>query len=263
VYRYGELVNEKPMAPFVTFFIDKESGTFSYSVSAKGPAGTESPRSIPVTCTSGTADTSPPLIILVSPPASSPVDQAVWIKARLVDNRSYEEISAKLRYRAPGEKQWKTVEMDRKVKAIFAAEIPAREVTQLGLEYYIEASDGTNSSLFPPSAPEVLLSVVTTSMTRPKELPSPAAPGVKDQRLTWSSTSMEAFWYRIYRSNRPDFKAGPANFVTYVAAGTTGFKDNGEGFDGMALKGDWYYRVTAVSRFGIESPPSPALKVTY
>jgi hypothetical protein len=51
--------------------------------------------------------------------------------------------------------------------------------------------------------------------------------------------------------------------VTFIDAGTTRFRDNGEGFDGMRLKGDWYYRITAVDRLGNESTASGAVRVTY
>jgi hypothetical protein len=153
--------------------------------------------------------------------------------------------------------------MERKVKAIFAVEIPGSDLTQRGLEYYIEASDGTNTSVYPPSSPETPLSIAVTSPSDSKGLSSPSNIGLKEQKVTWDSGGKDEFWYRIYRSNRPDFKASPANFVTYVAAGTRGFKDNGEGFDGEMLKGDWYYRVTVVSRTGVESLPTPAVKVTY
>jgi hypothetical protein len=263
VYRNGELVNEKPMAPFVTFFVDKGNGTFAYSVSAKGPTGKESPLSIPAGCAAGTADTIPPHIVVVSPPVSCPIGQAVWVKARILDNRSYEEISAKLCYRAPGEENWKMVVMERKVKAIFTIEIPGRDLTQRGLEYYIEASDGTNFSVYPPSSPGTPFSIAATSSSDSKEIPTPVKIRREGQKLTWDLAGKDAFWLRIYRSKKPDFNASPATFVTYVAAGTTGFKDNGEGFDGEALKGDWCYRVTAVSRSGFESTPTPAIKVTY
>jgi hypothetical protein len=263
LYRNGELVNDKPMAPYLTFFIEKESGDFTYSVSAKGPGGIESPLSVPVACAAGTADTTPPLIVVISPPVSSPIGQPVWVKARLLDSRSYEEMSARLYYRTPGEKNWKMTLMERKVKAVFAVEIPGRSLTQKGLEYYVEASDGKNTSVYPPSSPEAPLSIAVSSPSDLKELPSPTTISVKEQQLVWGSAGKDAFWYRIYRSNRPDFKASPGNFVTYVAAGTMGFKDNGEGFDGATLKGDWYYRVTAVSRSGVESRATAAAKVVY
>ena len=91
----------------------------------------------------------------------------------------------------------------------------------------------------------------------------PTAVQSKDQKLSWTTEDNSVFWYRIYRSNKPGFKASPANFVTYVAAGTTEFKDNGEGFDGAVLKGDWYYRITAVDRSGNESLPSKDVRVTF
>ena len=153
--------------------------------------------------------------------------------------------------------------MERKVKAVFVSEIPASEVTEKGVEYYVEASDGDNVALCPPSSPGSALSISTYTPTAMKELLKPTIVESKNQKLTWKTAGKSVFWYRIYRSNKPDFKASPANFVTYIAAGTTEFKDNGEGFDGAALKGDWYYRITAVDRSGNESLPSKDVRVTF
>jgi hypothetical protein len=99
-----------------------------------------------------------------------------------------------------------------------------------------------------------------------KETTVPAVPktvSVKELKLSWENAGNNTFWYRIYRSNKPDFRTGPSAFVTFVAKGTTGFKDNGEGFDGALLKGDWYYRITAVSASGMESAASAAVKISY
>ncbi|MCX6134280.1 MAG: carbohydrate-binding protein [Ignavibacteriales bacterium] len=263
VYRSGEPVNEKSLARHVRFFVDRLDGVFSYSVTARGMDGKESPLSVPVVCAAGKADSTAPQIVLVSPPGTGVSGQPAWIKARILDTRSYDEISAKLYYRAPEQKKWNVVPMDRRTKAVFAAEIPGTDLTGKGVQYYIEASDGTNTAVYPPSSPAAPLSIAVSAASDSKWPLCPANIGLKERKLTWDSIGKDAFWYRIYRSNKPGFKAGPANLVTYVAAGTTGFKDNGEGFDGAALKGDWYYRVTAVSRSGVESPATPAVKIVY
>jgi hypothetical protein len=51
--------------------------------------------------------------------------------------------------------------------------------------------------------------------------------------------------------------------VTYVAAGTTVFKDKAEVFDGTVLQGDWYYRVTSVAKSGQESEGSTSVRIKY
>ncbi|TSA24684.1 carbohydrate-binding protein [bacterium] len=263
IYRNGELANDKPLSPPAAIFVDNGNGSFSYSVTVRVPSGEESPPSIPATCTAGTADVTPPFIVVVSPPASSPVGQGVWVKARVVDTRAYDQISAKLHYRTMGEKSWRTSGMERKVKAVFVSEIPASQVTEKGVEYYVEASDGDNVALCPPSSPESGFSISTYTPTDMNEPLKPTTVQSKDQKLSWTTEDKSVFWYRIYRSDKPGFKASPANFVTYVAAGTTEFKDNGEGFDGAVLKGDWFYRITAVGRSGNESLPSKDVRVTF
>jgi len=181
----------------------------------------------------------------------------------VLDNRAYTFINATLFYRTFGEKAWKRIAMDRKVKAIFAAEIPGREITDHGVEYYVEAGDGTNKGSFPATGAEQPLSLVACSATTGSAPKAPENCVVRSGSLTWEAGDKSVYWYRIYRSSEPNFKPGPATFVTFVAAGTTSFKDNGEGFDGVRLKGDWYYRVTSVSKVGTESKESQAIRVTY
>lgn len=263
IYRDGKRMNDKLIAQTATSFTEKHSGTSSYSVSGVGLSGQESPLSVPSRCEAGSADMQAPHIVVVSPPTSSPVDQPIWVKARMLDNRSYDNISATLHYRTIGEKKWKTIAMERKVKAIFAAGIPASDVPEKGLEYYIEANDGSQSSLFPASSPETPFSVITFAVERSAKSCTPPSINAKHQSLTWKPSGDGVYWYRIYRSDKPDFKASPASYVTFVAAGTTSFKDNGEGLDGVRLKGDWYYRVTAVGKSGNESAATGPIRILY
>ena len=51
--------------------------------------------------------------------------------------------------------------------------------------------------------------------------------------------------------------------MTYISAITNSFKDIGEGFDGAKLKGNWYYRVTAVDKAGFEGLSSKPAIVQY
>jgi hypothetical protein len=86
---------------------------------------------------------------------------------------------------------------------------------------------------------------------------------VQEGTLRWAPAEGNVFWYRIYRSSRPDFQPGPANFVTYVQGSTTSFRDSAEGFDGQELRGRWYYRITAMDRWGNEGLPSQIVEVRY
>lgn len=263
VYRNGALINEKPLSPDAASLIDKQSGTFSYSVTVKDLSGTESQHSVPVSCRAGKADTSAPFLVVISPPASCEAGASAWVKVRVLDNRDYDEISAKLYFREIGTREWNVTTMERKTKAVFASGIPAATLRAKGVEYYIEASDGDNVAIFPPSSPVVTLSIVASPSTNRDSPASPSSVEAKDQKLSWRSAGGDIYWYRIYRSRQSDFKPGPATYVTFVAGTTTGFKDNGEGFDGTALKGDWFYSIGVMSRSGVESPSTPPVRISY
>jgi hypothetical protein len=93
----------------------------------------------------------------------------------------------------------------------------------------------------------------------------PASPGLlsaNGQALSWAPVP-GAFWYRIYRSDRAGFEAGPDTLLTYVASETTSFRDNGLDFAGRTLTGTWYYRVSAVDKKDRESTPTKAAAVTH
>lgn len=56
--------------------------------------------------------------------------------------------SAKVYYRSVGDSQFKSINMQ-KLNDVYAAVIPKTDLTVQGIEYYIEASDGINTSTFP------------------------------------------------------------------------------------------------------------------
>lgn len=258
VYRDKKKLNPAPLPPSAGSFTDKADGAFRYTVKAVTQDGGQSLPSVPVVCLAGSADKSPPHIVVVSPPTSAAEGQPVCVKARILENRTYESVSAVLYYRGLGGAEWKKIPMARRVKGVFAAQVPGGAVTARGLEYYILASDGSNTALFPASAPVMPLSLVVYP---PKTSAAPGAPrdlkAAKDRALTWSPPSSgNVFWYRIYRSEEPDFRPHPATFLTYVHGKTTTFSDNG--FDLAGRKGSTirHYRVTAVDKEGNESAPS-------
>jgi hypothetical protein len=262
VYRDGRKLNSNLLAAATRTYVDEANGRFRYSVTAVTAEGTESVSSVPVTCEAGAADQTPPQMVLISPPTSAVEGEPVWVEARVLENRSFECVSATLHYRSLGEKKWTSMPMSRRVKAIFASQVPARAVRDGGLEYYLEASDGSNVALFPKSAPAVPLSVVSCAAGRASVPASPNALTVKDETLSWSAAS-DGFWYRIYRSSQEHFEPGPDTLLTYVASGTTNFRDNGMAFDGGKLTGTWYYRVTAVDREDRESKPTKTVSVGW
>jgi hypothetical protein len=263
IYRDGKRLNGQPLTDGQTSYTDSFDGKCTYAVSVLNASGKEGLKSVPSACEAGNADRTPPHIVMVSPPASNPIGQPIWVKARMLDNRSYESISATLYHRSQGEDGWKKSTMQRKTKAIFAVSIPANEVGQAGVEYYIEASDGSATSLFPASAPSQPLSVTTFSSLKSAQAIKPIQLMASGQILIWTGAESTTHWYRIYRGVTPDFNAGPATYVTYVSASSKSFKDNGEGFDGVSLKGKWYYRITVVDKAGNESMPSEPVLVEY
>jgi hypothetical protein len=262
IYRDGARLNSAPLPANATDYTDRANGRFRYTVTSVAADGGESMPSVPATCEAGTADCTPPRIIMISPPTSAAEDTPVWIEARVLDNRANDCISATLHYRIPGSKRWRTMTMPRRVNAVFAAQVPSRDVGASGLEYYVEASDGSNVALFPVSAPAEPLSLATFSAGRTSVPASPDSFSAQGQTLTWAP-SPDAFWYRIYRSDRRGAAPGPQTLLTYVAAGNTSFRDNGLDFAGHKLTGTWYYRVTAAAKDDRESAPSKAVRVQW
>jgi hypothetical protein len=92
--------------------------------------------------------------------------------------------------------------------------------------------------------------------------PAPKSLLAKEQSLNWTP-SEGAFWYRIYRSDRPEFAAGPDTFLTYVAQDTTSFLDNRLNLAGQKLFGAWYYRVSAVDKEDRESAPTKPMEIIF
>lgn len=182
---------------------------------------------MPAVCAAGSADRTAPEIVVVSPPTSALAGQAVPVKARLLDGRSHDCTGAVLHFRQPGAKDWKRLAMTRRVRSVFAAEIPGSEVTVAGLEYYIAATDGDNPAVFPPSAPALPLSLVVTAASGGTPPGRPGGLVVKDQTLQWNPGGGEVFVYRIYRGRQPDFAPGGATLVTYVDKDTTRFDWHG------------------------------------
>ena len=263
VYRDGRKVSERPLPPEARSYLDRANGRFRYTVTAVEFDDGESLASLPVTCEAGQGDKTPPRIVVISPPTTAMAGQPVWIKARLLDNRVYELLSATLCYRQPGAATWTRMPMTRRIKSTFVAVIPAAAVTRDGVEYFIEAGDGDSQSVYPITAP-----VQAASLTVTAESPSAKAPGavkvkVAERTLSWSPV-VGATQYRIYRAEDKKFTAGPATWLTYVAADAElSFTDNGEDLAGWVMTGDWYYRVTAVDKDGREGPPSASVAVCY
>ena len=264
VYRDDTRLTPQPLPPTSQSYTDTFDGVARYAVTVVGPDGKESVRSEPAHCEAGPADKTPPHIVVISPPTSVAEGQPVWIKARCLDNRTYESVSARLHYRKPGATQWRVVAMKRRVKAVFAVEIPATEITAAGLEYYIEADDGDNVAVY-PDAPwpltgwtQALLSLVVC----PAQSHAPAVPGDLRPRATRSPgrprrarSSGTAFIAASNRTSRP----GPTTSSPMSTRAPRGSATPARTLP-AGSEGAWYYRVTAVSKDDFESPPTAAVK---
>lgn len=103
-----------------------------------------------------------PRITSISPPVSHPKGQPLSIKISLLDDNNDEDLSAVFYYRKPGSSSaWTKLAMTRKVKSSFTIDLPGELITEEGIEYYFQATDGENVSVFPVTAPHMNLSLVT------------------------------------------------------------------------------------------------------
>lgn len=263
VYRDGRRLNAELIAHPAMKYTDQASGNFRYQVSAVDRQGREGPRSVPSRCPAGHADRKAPRIVVISPPTSLMPGQGLEVKARVLDDRSYGCISAQLCYRRPGRNRWQVIPMERRTKAIFGARIPGAEMTEAGLEYHVQATDGDNTGVYPATAPQLNLTAVAWHWPDRASPPPLKAVTLSEQTLTWHKPAPDVFWIRIYRSRRPDFEPGPANALTYVPAGITRFKDNGLDWDGQPLTGTWYYRLATQDKSDNESKATRAVGIQW
>lgn len=264
IYRDGEKINRDMVPTSTLSAADDREGDFSYQVTAVGADGMESPLSVRSTCPAGGADREAPAVFVISGPVSAWTSGDLEFKARVIDDRAAEMISARLHYCAFGDTEFRTADMDRRVKAVFTAALPAEAFEADVIEYFIEVSDGTNVSLFPHGAPMTNAFIVRETA---EDSAAPAAPQTfraSGRELSWAAgSSSDVFWYKLYRGTRSGFEVGPDTYLTYVAGGTHAFKDLAPGFDGNPLKGTYYYRVTALDRTGNESAAAPAVAIRY
>jgi len=191
--------------------------------------------------------------VVISAPASMFAGQPAPLTVRVLDSRNYESVTATLHWRQAGGQDWKSAPMARRAKAIFTQDIPATGL----VEYYITVAEGVSSVRWPVTGNR---SIITISKAPVVPQAKPLSVKIDNQTISWKATT-GAFWYRIYRSNKPDFKTGPENFVTYVPASMFSFIDSAPGFDGKPLSGNQFYRITAVDKAGNESVASGSVKI--
>ena len=265
VYRDGERITREPLPRYARSFVDTADGLFTYTVTARDNEinKRESRPSLPAVCAAGDADREAPHIVVISPPVSVAPGQPLDVNARVLDGRTYDSVSASLYYRPTGEGEWQSMPMERRTKAVFTGRIPAREISSRGVEYFIRASDGTNSSVFPATAGEVALTAVVYG-ARERAPGRPGKISVEGRSIVWQGhRDGQAHWFKIYRGETSDFVPSRANFLTYVGGDTKRFEDLGMDFKGRPLNGKWYYKVTAVCRQGYETRPTESVGVVW
>jgi len=261
VYRNDVKLNTAPLSPQASSFTHHTADVSgSFRVSALAADGTESQCGAPVT-----VDTNAPRVVVISPPTTAIAGQPLDIEARVSTGFVPEEVSAELHYRSPGAKQWLHLSMNRRCRAIFAARIPASAITPDGTEYYIVANAGGRKASYPVTAPETS-AFVSVESAMPQSRPSAPASLTADangKTLHWSAATGDVFWYRLYRSKESRFTPGRENFLTYVYKNTLTFSDCEPDFEDRPLVGVYYYRATAVDRFGNESSPTRVAALVF
>jgi hypothetical protein len=261
VYADEKKINGTVIPATDSSFIHTADAFVKYQVTAVNEAGTESEWSPSATCLAGRADAEAPHIVLVSPPSSVKQGANFSVTVRLLDNGQYNLLTATLYYRSIGAAQWKKILMQRRVKAIFTADIPCSQ--PVIMEYYIAATDGSNTAVFPAAAPTACNSFVVEHEGSKKQIAVPLL-SVHQQKLQWKNTGgQNDITYKIYRSALPACAPVAANYLTYLPAAMQEFTDNGVDFNNKPLQGKWYYRIAVVLQNGIEIPGRNVVVIGY
>jgi fibronectin type 3 domain-containing protein len=153
--------------------------------------------------------------------------------------------------------------MDRRCRAIFGSRIPGSAVTASGLEYFVEASDGSSAGYFPVTAPVLPASLVGERLAAEPMPHSPASIGLSGRAISWSAAGADCFIYRIYRSPSSDFSPSIANYLCFVPREKTSFVDSENDFTDRPKHGTYYYRVTVVDKAGYESAATDPVALQY
>lgn len=260
VYANGRKLNRLLLSPSSTKFYHKANGNFIYQLTAVNKNDEESDRSPYASCFAGEADHKGPEILLVSPPSSLKKGNRFSIKLRLLDNRLSTQLSAFVQYRRIGETKWISMPMINKVRAVFAVDISLPGAG--AYEYYVVAADGKNKTRYPAQGGNNLSFVVEEKeICRPLVLNNLM---VVNDTIRWQrSLSKEISFIKIYRSRQKNFRPGTASFVCYLPSAAGEFVDNRFDFNGMPMKGAYYYFVSAVNADDQETIQHARLKIHY
>ena len=154
------------------------------------------------------ADTTPPTISYVDVTngfdSSRPFteNEPIDIHAIVSDNVNVTQVS--LYYRKAGEQNYVRIEMTKCPSCIdtYNATIPASEVSTPTIEYYVNATDGTNFATNPSANPTTNPHIISVNMhPTPVTLSNPTSITESSMQLNWTQNTDEDFGnYTIYQS---------------------------------------------------------------
>jgi fibronectin type 3 domain-containing protein len=193
-------------------------------------------------------DTSP--VITHTPITTGNAGQTINITATITDVETGVQ-SATLYYRETGTTQYTSLIMT-KNGDIYVGVIPSQAVTTDGVQYYIEATDGTNNATNPEINPITNPYAITViPISAPTGLT--ATPGDANVSLTWNSVA-DASGYNVYRSLS---STGGYTLINTVLVTATSYED-------ITVTNDekYYYYVKSVDSNGEESLASSIVNAT-
>lgn len=260
LYANGYKVNRQLLSPASTKFYHKANGNFVYQLTAVNKKGEESERSPYASCLAGSADNKGPHVILVSPPSSIKRANSFSIKLRLLDNRLSSQLSAFLLYRRIGETKWMSILLANKARAVFAVDISLFRAG--AYEYHIIASDGKNKTRYPAEVGNNLSFVVEEKEVYQRLILNNLL--AANDTIRWQRPiGKRISFIKVYRSPQKNFRPGTANFVCYLPAEASEYVDNRLDFNGIPMKGTYYYFVSAVDADDHETIQHTQLRICY
>jgi hypothetical protein len=198
----GGIGSVNPTSGQTTTFTGSTAGNGSLSAATTYGGVTKSgSASITVTTTPPPPDIQPPTISH-TPTSAANDGQTITISATITDDVAVTE--AKLYYRRIGETTYTSVTMALS-GATYTGIIPASIVTTAGVQYYINATDGTNFSTHPAANPTtsphtvivILMNIPPPAVT----LNNPSNITQNSMKLVWTqNTEADFARYEIYQS---------------------------------------------------------------
>jgi hypothetical protein len=208
---------------------DTVDGCHVYAVTAVGPGGGSSPRSVAETVEAGPTHRSPPRVLLLPARDQAYAGETFTVSATILSPRAPGELSARVRYRIIGETDWHTVAMCPNVRGrpcTLVAAVPAWAMTERGVEYVVVATDGRHEVEAPAGVPRSV--TVLPQPDPPVGTPRNVQVSVDETDahvVTWEPASGPVAAYRIYRGTTPGLPPGPDTYLTFVPGDRTVFRD--------------------------------------